>query len=77
MCLKGTAENQRTLNPTNRKVYQHYLECRATGIFPDDPWVRKHAAIIKAVEEALEKRDSDIRDQKLQQVLMVRKALSG
>lgn len=34
-------------------AYVHYLECRATGTFPDDPLVRRNAAAIRAVEDSV------------------------
>lgn len=33
------------------KIYVHYLECKAVGSFPADGWVRRHAALIRAVED--------------------------
>lgn len=41
------------LTDKNVQAYQHYLECRAVGQFPDDPVVRRNAAVIRGVEEAL------------------------
>jgi hypothetical protein len=35
----------------NRQVYRHYQECRAVLRFPDDPLVRRHAAIIRGIED--------------------------
>lgn len=35
----------------NRQAYKHYLECRAVGLFPDDPIVRRNARIIRAIED--------------------------
>lgn len=52
-CPKGTPENQKALSKKNMKAYQHYQECRATGQFPDDPIVRRNAAIIRQVEESV------------------------
>lgn len=54
-CPKGTPENQRSLNEQNRRCYEHYKECRATGMFPDDPVVRRNAAVIRDVEDAVER----------------------
>jgi hypothetical protein len=58
-CPKGTPENQRALSAANRAAWRHYRECRATGLFPDDPLVRRNAAIIRDVEDAIERRRWD------------------
>lgn len=50
-CPKGTPENQRTLTNANANTYRHYRECRAVGVFPDDPIVRQNAVVILEVEE--------------------------
>ena len=50
-CPKGTPENQRSLTEQNRECWDHYRECRAVGVFPDDPLVRHHAALIRDVED--------------------------
>lgn len=50
-CEKGTAENQKVLTAYNRAAYQHYLECRATASFPDDPIVKRNAGLIRSVED--------------------------
>jgi hypothetical protein len=50
-CPKGTPENPIGLNAINREAYRHYRECRATGNFPDDPIVRRNAAIIREQED--------------------------
>lgn len=49
-CPKGTPENPRTLTPANWLCYNHYLRCRATGIWPADPLVQYHARILSAIE---------------------------
>lgn len=46
-CPKGTPENQKTLNESNQVCYDHFRECEAVGQFPDDPIVRRNAALIK------------------------------
>jgi len=38
------------LSPKNELCYQHYKECKAVGQFPDDPTVRRNAALIESVE---------------------------
>jgi hypothetical protein len=37
----------------NLEAVVHYRECRAVLRFPDDPWVRRNAAIIRDVEDAM------------------------
>lgn len=37
----------------NWQAYTHYLECKAIGRFPDDPIVRRNAAIIRRLEDAV------------------------
>jgi hypothetical protein len=39
------------LSPHNAQAYQHYLECRAVGQFPDDPIVRRNAVVIRKAED--------------------------
>jgi hypothetical protein len=52
-CAKGTPEAQRTLNPQNQQVWEHYLECKATGHWPEPPdaIVEEHAGIIRGLED--------------------------
>ena len=50
-CPKGTPENPKSLTKQNSAVYRHYRECRAVNHFPDDDWVRHHAALITEIEE--------------------------
>lgn len=50
-CPKGTPENPRTLWKSNRKAYEFYLECEATGNFPDDAYVRWLARVIREVKQ--------------------------
>ncbi len=54
-CPKGSPDADVELNERNQRVYHHYLECRATGSFPDDPIVREHAAIIRSIEDQAQK----------------------
>ena len=35
-------------------AYQHYLRCKAVGQFPDEPLVRRNAALIAGVHKDLE-----------------------
>jgi hypothetical protein len=46
------------VEPTGRswRAYRHYRECRAVGRFPDDPLVRRCAALVRQFEEVLERR---------------------
>lgn len=46
------------LTPELVATYSHYLECKAVGQFPDDPIVRRNAAIISAVEGAVSREQS-------------------
>lgn len=59
-CAKGTPENPKTLSLKNRRTYQHYLECRATNHFPDDPIVRNHAVVIRMVEDSVARQHQEI-----------------
>ena len=54
-CPKGTPEKPKSLSERNMMTYQHYLECRAVGIFPDDPIVRRNAQIIRMAEDEVER----------------------
>jgi hypothetical protein len=44
------------VEPTDRswRAYDHYRKCRAVGVFPDDPIVRRNAAVVRAVEDDFE-----------------------
>lgn len=48
-CPKGVPGGGE-LSARNQRAYRHYLECVATGTFPDDPIVRRNAAIIRQAE---------------------------
>ena len=39
------------LSPKNLTAYQHYLECKAVGQFPQDATVKRHAGVIRMVED--------------------------
>lgn len=68
-CPKGTPEKPLTLLPENQRAYEHYQECRAVGQFPDDPTVRRNAAIIRRVEDEYERwREDQFRQQVLKAV---------
>jgi hypothetical protein len=53
-CQKGTPEKSRALTDQNWQAYQHYSECRAVGIFPDDAIVRRNAAVIRQASDSAE-----------------------
>jgi len=58
-CPKRGPDEYTTLLPQNLECLEHYSECSATGDFPDDPLVRRHAAILKNVERHVEQARSD------------------
>lgn len=58
------------MTPIIVQAYQHYLECRAVGQFPDDPIVRQNAALFRyATDEADKQRDAD-REQRLMEFIL-------
>ncbi len=44
------------LSERNFLAYQHYLECRATGSFPDDAIVRRNARVLRSIMDDYEQR---------------------
>jgi hypothetical protein len=44
-------ENAQELSQKNLQSYVHYLECKAVGDFPDDPLVKRNAALIRKIED--------------------------
>lgn len=59
-CPKGTPEKSRMLTEQNEEAYEHYLQCQATGQFPDDPIVRRNAALIRRAVDAFDEiREND------------------
>ena len=50
-CPVGTFDKPVRLTPENRLAYDHYLECKAVGEFPNDSIVRRNAAIIARAEQ--------------------------
>jgi hypothetical protein len=52
-CPKGTPETSLALTERNRKAWEHYLECKAVGRFPDDPIVRRNAGLIRQIEDRM------------------------
>lgn len=49
-----TWANAAELKGDLRRAWLHYLECRATGRFPDDPLVGLHARVIRGVYDAVD-----------------------
>lgn len=39
------------MSDKNFAAWKHYRQCRAVGIFPDDPIVRRNAEIIREIED--------------------------
>lgn len=54
-CPAGIPTRQRRLTPRNKLAYEHYLECAATGSFPDDCLVAKNAKIIRSAIDRVER----------------------
>jgi hypothetical protein len=54
-CKKGTPEKPKSLTPQNWQAYEHYQECKAVGSFPADAVVKRNAAIIRSVEDGVER----------------------
>lgn len=46
-CPVGHFTRQNRLSAANCKALDHYIECRAVGVFPSDAIVRRNAAIIE------------------------------
>lgn len=79
-CPKGTPEKPRSLNPRNLKAYYHYLQCKATGHWPDDGIVRENAAIIEAAYQLAERLDRWERkehERRLEKLLMAALKVRG
>jgi hypothetical protein len=69
-CPKGTPQTSRALNYENQRCYEHYSECRAVGVFPDDPVVRRNAAIIRGIEdEAVRQEKRELRETLVQLIV--------
>jgi len=65
-CAKGTPDNPTELSVANQAAWRFDRECRATGNYPDDPIVRRNAALIRQVEEEFERREwTEFRQQML------------
>lgn len=50
-CKKGSPADPAILTPQNEQAYEHYLQCKATSSFPDDPLVKRNAAAIMVAED--------------------------
>lgn len=61
-------ENAVEVSEKNLAAYGHYLECKAVGAFPPDPIVRRNAAVIRGVEEAVGR----VRDARMQLSVLTR-----
>ena len=72
-CPKGTPENPKTLWTATETCYEHYLECRAVGEFPDDSIVRRNARVIRELED-LEERQRQGEFQSVLMSLVMRRA---
>lgn len=60
------------ISPIITQAYQHYLECRAVGSFPDDPIVRKNAALFRHVaDEAEKQRDVDREERLIETIISI------
>jgi len=51
ICAKIAPDAGVELSEKNRAAYEHYQECKAVGVFPDDPIVRRNARIIRELED--------------------------
>lgn len=47
------------LTPANRLAYEHYVQCKAVGRFPDDPIVEWVAGVVRRCEDEDERRRGD------------------
>jgi hypothetical protein len=56
-CPKGTPEHPRGLSAANLAAWRFDRECQAVGSYPNDPLVRRNAALIRQVEEEIERRE--------------------
>lgn len=51
-CAKRSPDAGLGLSLKNRGAYEHYMRCKATGRFPDDPIVAHCAGLIRQMEDA-------------------------
>lgn len=52
--IKPIPENAIEISTKNRQAYDHYLMCKATGKFPDDPIVFRNAGYIRQIEDQVQ-----------------------
>ena len=71
-CPKGTPENNTTLTGKNLLALLHYEECKAVGQFPDDPIVRRNAAILRRIDEEVVQRERQQQNELMVQLMTVR-----
>lgn len=76
-CPKGTPEKSKALSSSNQLAYQHYLECKATGQWPDDAIVRRNAAVIREVEDYAERLQKRLEFEQMKQLLILEQAGKG
>lgn len=50
-----TRENAAEMTERYFLALRHYLECRAVGVFPDDPIVRRNAVIFRRIYDETER----------------------
>jgi hypothetical protein len=51
----GQPHPEKELSRKNAAAWRHYMECKATGQFPDDAIVRHNAALIRWIEESADR----------------------
>jgi hypothetical protein len=49
-------DNAIELSDRNWRAYEHFLECRAVGLWPDDPIVKRNARILREIHDEAERR---------------------
>lgn len=54
-CPKGHHSKPRGFCPRSYRAFEHFLECRAIGKFPNDSVVRRHAMLITETEAACDR----------------------
>jgi hypothetical protein len=65
--------------PRTRRALQHYLECRAVGVWPTDPIVRRNARLIRDIEDVVARRPLEVLSARISEVitLLVTRAAGG
>jgi len=67
---KQLREHAIDMTPTIALAYQHYLECRAVGSFPDDPIVRQNAVLFRHATDEAEKQQAIDREGRLIEIIL-------